>query len=126
VRREGDAHRAFVHGRCDGLGRVLGSFDVWVLIRAEGDQSLWVQHPAAVIDPTAGTWQASVLFGDRRHRPYDGQRWTILAAAAPPSSGFNRLTNAPSQTGLPPHVASNVATVRVRVVGGASPGATTR
>lgn len=116
IRRDGKEHRATVYGRCDGLGQMLGRFDVWVLLRSERDSRLWVQHPSAIIDAAAGTWRANVRLGDPAHPPRDGERWDLVAVAAEASSAIRQIANTPQLTLPPPHLSSNVVTATAKIV----------
>lgn len=115
IRRDRKVHRATVFGRCDGLGQMLGRFDIWVLIRSERDSKLWVQHPPAIIDTAARTWHANVSLGDPAHPPREGERWDLVAVAADASSDLGHIANTPKLTLLPPHISSNVVTVIAKI-----------
>lgn len=109
-------HRATIFGRCDGLGQIFqNGFDIWVLITSERDGKFWVQFPAAVIDPNNNTWRANIVLGDAQHPPLNGELWTIVAVAADPDSGIDRITNTRKLTLLPPHVTSNVVSVTSQI-----------
>jgi len=115
VRRDGNEHRATMYGRCDGLPQILGGFDIWVLIKSERDQRLWVQHPPAIIDTSARSWRANVMLGDPQHPPRNGERWDIVAVAAVSNSDIRRIANTPSLSQLPPHISSNVVTTITKI-----------
>lgn len=109
-------HRATIIGRCDGLRQIFeDEFDIWVLVSSERDGKFWVQFPAATIDVQDNTWRANIVLGDFEHPPMDGERWTIVAAAAGPDSGFDQILNTPKLTLLPEHIASNVVTVESQI-----------
>jgi hypothetical protein len=98
-------HKQLVYGHCDGLAQIFGEygkFKIWVLVRAISDDAyLWVQHPAAIVDATNNTWQASVYMGSQQSLPYDGQKWIILAVAAPVESGMENILNVMELEDLP-------------------------
>jgi len=105
-------HRATIHGRCDGLGQIfVNGFDVWLLVSSWRDGYYWVQFPAATVDFHNNTWRANIVLGNAQHPPENGEKWTIIAAAADPDSGFDMILNTPKLSLLPPHIESNVVTV---------------
>jgi len=115
VRRNGNEHRATVHGRCDGLAQVLEGFDVWVLVKSERDPRYWIQRPSALIDPNSNTWRAGVLLGSPEHPPMTDESWDLIAVAAKADSDMGRILNTPNLNLLPNHITSNVVTVRLRI-----------
>ena len=119
VRRDrvafGFEHRATIYGRCDGLAEMLGTFDIWVLIKSETDPRFWVQHPPAVVDPTTKTWHANVIIGSLEIPPHNNEQWDIIAVAADATSDIDNILNTPRLTELPPHISSNVATAIIRI-----------
>jgi hypothetical protein len=116
VQKDGTEHHATVHGHFDGLGQIIGSFDIWVLIQSERDHHLWVQRQPAIPDNHAHTWKAYVTLGDATHPPHDGEKWDIVAVAADSTSNIRNLTDTPSLSHLPPHISSNLVTAVVKIV----------
>jgi hypothetical protein len=116
VKHVGQQFFAQVYGRCDGLDEIFGPrFDAWVLIRSQLDQRLWVQHPAALVELTSGTWKANIQIGNAETPPKNGERWDIIAVAAPASSDMKRVLNVMSLSDLPEHVRANFITVESRI-----------
>jgi hypothetical protein len=109
-------HRATIYGRCDGLGQIFeNGYDIWLLVSSERDGNFWVQFPVAVIDPHNNIWRANIVLGDAKHPPLNGEMWTIVAMAADPDSGFDRIKSTPRLSLLPPHITSNVVTVIAQI-----------
>jgi hypothetical protein len=105
-----------VYGRCDALDEIFGpQFDAWVLIRSQLDQRLWVQHPPAIVDLTSGTWKANIQIGNAETPPQNGERWDMIAVAAPASSDIRRILNVTSLSDLPEHIRANSVTVETRI-----------
>ena len=116
VKHIGQQYLAEAYGRCDGLNEIFESkFDVWVLIRSQLDQRLWVQHPSALVDLTSGTWKANIQMGSAETPPQNGERWDIIAVAAPADSQIKRILNAPSLSDLPEHIRANFITVETKL-----------
>ena len=116
VKHVGEQFLAEVYGRCDGLDEIFGpQFDAWVLIRSQLDQRLWVQHPPALVDLTAGTWKANIQVGSAETPPHNGERWDIIAVAAPASSDMRRTVNVMSLSDLSEHIRANFITVETRL-----------
>lgn len=100
-----------VYGRCDGLGYVLGNnFQVWVLVKPPGDQLYFVQHPEAIIDAGANSWQADIYLGDETNPPADGSRWTLVALGVRPEADLKRLSAIRSPDDVPERINSNLVT----------------
>lgn len=99
-----------VHGRCDGLARIFDRFNIWVLVKPETATAFFVQHPPAIVNHQNGTWMMDIWLGEPDHPARNGDRWTIIAVAAGPDSGINRIASTPSLNLLPPHLESNVVT----------------
>lgn len=114
LERAGEIFTGHVHGRSDGLGDILGRFEIWLLVRSSRDQRLWVQQPPALADATKSTWTGRVQFGSPEHPPVDGEKWEIIAVAAEAASLMRRILNTPSMSQLPQHISSNVVLVEIR------------
>jgi hypothetical protein len=97
-------------GRCDGLAQILGSFDVWVLVKPQGNEPFFVQHPAAVVDPSANAWRSDITLGDAANNPKDGSQWTIVVVATKSGSDIDHIGSTPNLNLLPEHTTSNVVT----------------
>lgn len=100
-----------VHGRCDGLAQIFDRFDVWVLVKPQGNAPFFVQHPAAIVDPNNNSWRCDVSLGDTTHPPTEGSHWTLVVVAAPVGSSLSRIANTPDLSKLTEqHIRSNVVT----------------
>jgi hypothetical protein len=99
-----------VYGRCDGLAQIFDSYDVWILVKPQGYAPFFVQHPAAVIDPSINTWRADIALGDAMNLPKDGDQWTLVAVAARSDSGISHFASTPNLNQMPQHITSNVVT----------------
>jgi hypothetical protein len=98
------------------LGQIFeNGYDIWLLVSSERDGKFWVQFPAAVIDPHNNTWRANIVLGDAKHPPLNGEIWTIIAMAADPDSGFDRIISTPKLSLMPPHITSNVISVQSKI-----------
>jgi hypothetical protein len=99
-----------VYGRCDGLRQILGDFDVWMMVKPSGNNPLYVQHPAAIVDSNNNSWRADIALGDAMNPPKTGDQWTLIAVAVKSPSEISRLANVPNLNSLPQHLSSNVVT----------------
>jgi hypothetical protein len=116
VKHVGQQFLAEVYGRCDGLDDILDpQFDAWVLIRSQLDQRLWVQHPPALVDLTSGSWKANIQIGNAETPPTNGERWDMIAVAAPASSDIRRILNVTSLSDLPEHIRANSLTFETKI-----------
>lgn len=116
VTKAGRQFFAEVYGRCDGLDEILGPrFDVWVLIRSQLDLKLWVQHPPALVALSEGTWKANIQLGGAETPPQNGEKWELVAVAAPAASDMKRILNVTSLSDLPEHIRANFVTIESRI-----------
>lgn len=105
-------YRATIYGRADGLQQIFeNGFNIWVLTNSNRNELYWLQRIPALVDSQHGTWRADIVLGTSDSPLVNGERWTIIAVAAEPGTGFDNILNTPNLNLLPPHISSNVVTV---------------
>ena len=112
---QGQVHTETVYGRGDGLAQIYGGygmFDIYLVVQSlKGNQPMWIQKNPAVVDRNTNIWVGTIIMGDDKNPPEEGETWLIVAVAASKDAGIGKILNITSLSQLPELISSNLVTV---------------